>query len=57
MIISGVQTIVPYFYPIYLSLLLIIRAKQEDWKCKQKYGSAWDKYTEKVKYRILPWVY
>jgi 7-dehydrocholesterol reductase len=47
----------PYFYVIYLTLLLLDRAFRHDRRCASKYGPAWDKYCEKVPYKIIPYVY
>lgn len=44
----------PYFYVLYLMLLLTDRAFRDDARCKSKYGVHWDKYCERVPSRILP---
>eukprot|EP01035_Chromulina_nebulosa_P017795 gene17795-23403_t len=44
----------PYFYPVYLSLLLIDRAWRDDARCADKYKTYWDKYCEKVPYKLIP---
>ncbi|ERF72639.1 Delta(14)-sterol reductase [Endocarpon pusillum Z07020] len=46
-----------YFYIIYFAILLIHRERRDEQKCRRKYGADWDKYTAKVKSRIVPGIY
>lgn len=46
----------PYFYPVYLTLLLLDRAWRDDARCADKYGPYWDEYCSKVPYKIIPGV-
>jgi len=50
------QHLMPYLYVIFLSLLLLERAFRDDVRCREKYGTYWDQYCEKVKYLIVPGV-
>jgi protein-S-isoprenylcysteine O-methyltransferase Ste14 len=54
---AGFGSIIPYFYPIWFALLLITRERRDDRWCAKKYGSDWDRYKEKVRWRIVPGVY
>ncbi|MCO5558810.1 hypothetical protein L7F22_012397 [Adiantum nelumboides] len=47
----------PYFYVIFLTILLFDRSKRDDHRCKSKYGKYWAAYCKKVPYKIIPWVY
>jgi len=47
----------PYFYVCFLTILLVDRAFRHDKRCKDKYGTSWDKYCEKVPFKIIPYVY
>jgi len=47
----------PWLYPLYYVLLLVPRQIDDDKRCAKKYGQLWNRYTEKVKYRIIPKVY
>ncbi|KAM7513751.1 hypothetical protein LguiA_003334 [Lonicera macranthoides] len=51
----------PYFYVVFLTILLLDRAKRDDDRCRsnkaQRYGKYWKLYCEKVPYRILPGIY
>ncbi|GFQ00092.1 delta(14)-sterol reductase [Phtheirospermum japonicum] len=53
----GISSPVPYFYPIYLLILLIWRERRDDARCAQKYKEIWAEYTKLVPWRILPYVY
>jgi 7-dehydrocholesterol reductase len=44
----------PYFYVIYLTLLLVDRAYRDDKRCAEKYGVAWDEYCQTVPYKMIP---
>lgn len=45
----------PYFYVIFLTILLAERAFRDDRRCAKKYGEDWDKYCEHVPYKIFPY--
>lgn len=53
----GFDTPLPYFYPLSLLFLLAHRASRDGRKCQQKFGAAWDRYCQRVKYRIVPYIY
>ncbi len=54
---TGASHVPPYFYFIYFAPLLIDRERRDHRECKKKYGADWDTYCEKVKYRIVPYLY
>ncbi|XP_033138916.1 uncharacterized protein LOC103848761 isoform X1 [Brassica rapa] len=47
----------PYFYVIYLTILLFDRAKRDDDRRRSKYGKYWKFYCEKVRHMIVPGIY
>ena len=53
----GFGSLLPYFYPIYFTILLVHRERRDHHFCAQKYGPSWDKYCKRVPWRILPFVY
>ncbi|XP_062980191.1 delta(14)-sterol reductase LBR isoform X2 [Elgaria multicarinata webbii] len=53
----GFNHILPYFYVIYFTVLLIHREARDEHLCKKKYGLAWEKYCHRVPYRIFPYIY
>ncbi|MBX7067620.1 MAG: 7-dehydrocholesterol reductase [Parachlamydiales bacterium] len=47
----------PYFYVIFLSILLFDRAFRHDRRCADKYGKYWDEYCQRVPYKIIPYLF
>ena len=47
----------PYFYVVFLTVLLFDRAKRDDQRCALKYGEAWQEHCKKVPYKIFPFIY
>lgn len=46
----------PFFYPVYLTLLLFDRAWRDDARCADKYGKYWVEYCKKVPSKVIPGV-
>ena len=46
--------VLPYFYVVFLTVLLTDRAFRDDGRCAIKYGEDWKTYCKKVRYKILP---
>ena len=55
--LCGYQCAVPYFYALYFAVLLLHRERRDDHACEQKYGSDWDEYRRRVRWRLIPRVY
>lgn len=53
---SGFSYFAPFFYVIFLSILLTHRAFRDDLKCRNKYGLAWEEYCKRVPWKIIPGV-
>ncbi|XP_067240246.1 delta(14)-sterol reductase LBR [Chanodichthys erythropterus] len=53
----GFNHLIPYFYLIYLTTLLVHRNARDERQCRKKYGSAWEEYCKAVPYRIFPRIY
>ncbi|KNA10646.1 hypothetical protein SOVF_142420 [Spinacia oleracea] len=53
----GISSPIPYFYPVYLLILLIWRERRDEARCAQKYKDIWAEYCKIVPWRILPYVY
>ena len=47
----------PWLYPLYYVALLFPRQAADDRRCAQKYGPLWDTYRQRVRWRIIPFVY
>ncbi|KAK3732989.1 hypothetical protein RRG08_002595 [Elysia crispata] len=54
---TGFGHIFTYFYPLYFLVLLIHRERRDNEQCAAKYGASWDRYCQRVKYRIFPYIY
>lgn len=46
-----------YFYFVYFIILLVYREMRDFEYCVKKYKVSWDRYCERVKYRICFFVY
>eukprot|EP00928_Gymnodinium_smaydae_P087044 TRINITY_DN7139_c0_g2_i1.p1 TRINITY_DN7139_c0_g2~~TRINITY_DN7139_c0_g2_i1.p1 ORF type:complete len:494 (+),score=93.85 TRINITY_DN7139_c0_g2_i1:59-1483(+) len=53
----GTHGLLPLFYPIFLTILLIHRASRDEEKCLAKYGKHYEEYMDLVPYKIVPLVY
>ncbi|KAK7355484.1 hypothetical protein VNO80_14740 [Phaseolus coccineus] len=53
----GISSPIPYFYPVYLLILLIWRERRDEARCAEKYREIWAEYRKLVPWRILPYVY
>lgn len=45
----------PWFYVIFLTLLLVHRSYRDDERCAKKYGDYWKMYCQQVPNKIIPW--
>lgn len=46
----------PFFYPVYLTILLFDRAWRDDARCGDKYKVYWEQYCAKVPCKVIPGV-
>jgi delta14-sterol reductase len=53
----GFERALPYFYPLYFAVLLVHRERRDARHCARKYGDDWQRYTARVRWRIVPGVY
>lgn len=53
----GFTGIFPYFYFVFLSILLIHRCLRDEKRCQDKYGLAWTTYCKEIPYRLIPKVW
>lgn len=54
---TGFEHALPYFYIVYFVILLVHRERRDHALCRQKYGSDWEAYCRKVRWRIVPGLY
>ncbi|PPR89951.1 hypothetical protein GOBAR_AA30726 [Gossypium barbadense] len=53
----GLSSPIPYFYPIYLFILLVWRERRDEARCAEKYKDIWAEYCRLVPWRIFPYLY
>jgi 7-dehydrocholesterol reductase len=53
----GHEHIFPYFYLMFMTILLLGRVERDQYRLQEKYGSKWEEYCAKVPWKILPYVY
>lgn len=46
----------PYFYVVFLTILLVDRAFRDDDRCRRKYKQYWESYCTEVPYKIIPFI-
>jgi len=51
------NTLLPYFYVMYLVALMVNRMRRLDKRCHKRYGSDWEEYCKRVPYKIIPGVF
>ncbi|MBP6730607.1 MAG: hypothetical protein KA149_01025 [Chitinophagales bacterium] len=51
---TGFTFLMPFFYVIFLTVLLTHRAFRDEAKCSKKYGEYWLQYRKMVPYKIIP---
>jgi protein-S-isoprenylcysteine O-methyltransferase Ste14 len=56
-LMADYRSIAAWLYPIYYVLLFITRERDDDKRCREKYGDLWVEYCKRVPYRIIPYVY
>lgn len=54
---AGLARALPWFYVVYLAIVLVDRSGRDDRRCAEKYGPAWQEYRRRVPWRILPGIY
>jgi protein-S-isoprenylcysteine O-methyltransferase Ste14 len=47
----------PYFYVVYLGVLLVHRERRDHARCAATYGPDWEAYCSRVRWRIVPGLY
>jgi 7-dehydrocholesterol reductase len=47
----------PLLYAVFLTMLLLDRAKRDETKCRTKYGKDYDRYCKAVPYLVIPGLY
>lgn len=53
-LITGFNSPLPWFYPIFFAVMISHRAYRDIKKCEAKYGEAWQEYKRQVPYLFIP---
>lgn len=53
---TGFHHAVPWIWPVSLFALLVQMAIDDDKGCAKRYGSSWEEYRARVKYKFIPYV-
>eukprot|EP00467_Chlorarachnion_reptans_P008609 CAMPEP_0114534976 /NCGR_PEP_ID=MMETSP0109-20121206/28147_1 /TAXON_ID=29199 /ORGANISM="Chlorarachnion reptans, Strain CCCM449" /LENGTH=448 /DNA_ID=CAMNT_0001718465 /DNA_START=48 /DNA_END=1394 /DNA_ORIENTATION=- len=51
------ENFLPFFYVVFLTILLVDRADRDDARCASKYTKYWREYCRLVPYKIVPGIY
>ncbi len=54
---TGFASWLPYLLPAWLACLLWHRSRRDDRRCRAKYGALWERYTKRVRFAMVPFVY
>ncbi len=54
---AGFRHLLPWFYLIFLFILLMDRAGRDEKRCALKYGEYWQEYRNQVKYKVFPGIF
>ena len=47
----------PYLLPLWMVVLLTHRAWRDEKRCRKKYGSLWEAYCRRARFRMIPFIY
>ncbi|KAI9221797.1 ergosterol biosynthesis ERG4/ERG24 family-domain-containing protein [Blastocladiella britannica] len=53
----GLEHLTPYFYIVFMTILLVGRIYRDDARCRGKYGKYWEDYCKTVPYKLIPYVW
>lgn len=53
-LICGFKSPLPWFLPVFFTVMILHRATRDSHRCAQKYGADWDEYKRQVPYMFIP---
>ena len=54
---TGFASWIPFLLPAWLAGLLVHRCRRDERRCRAKYGELWERYTRRVRFAMLPYIY
>ena len=54
---TGLISWIPLLLPLWLSSLLFHRSRRDEYRCRAKYGELWDRYVQKARFSMLPFIH
>lgn len=56
-LITGFNSPLPYFYPVFFFCMILHRTKRDFEKCAKKYGEDWEEYKRRCPYIYFPYIF
>ena len=56
-LITGFNSPLPYFYPVFFFFMILHRTNRDFEKCSKKYGEDWEEYKRRCPYIYLPYIF
>ncbi len=54
---TGFVSWAPFLLPVWLAALLVQRSRRDERRCRAKYGELWERYTQRARFVMVPYVY
>ena len=54
---TGFASWIPFLLPAWLTGLLLHRSRRDERRCRAKYGELWERYTQRARFAMLPYIY
>jgi len=56
-LLCGFDHLIVWYYPVFVVVLLLHRALRDERRCHERHGYTWKMYCERVRYRVIPYVF
>jgi Delta24(24(1))-sterol reductase len=56
-LITGFGSLIPYFYVVFFTTVLVHRVGRDEIHCQSKYGADFDEYCRQVPYMFIPFIF